>query len=432
MSQSPEAYERLILDAMRGDATLFTRNDEVEALWAIIDPILEAWQRRPAADGHTTRPARPARRRRTSCSAAAAAGGACEALMEERLVRAGHHARRASRRRCGAARHAQPRGARVRARARAQPGRDRRPRVAGRDRQPPRAGRALPPLAHDPLRGQRGPQRRSTRGRRSAPTTPRPAPATSRSAASGSTSTSARSTWPRSTRSSTRCSSPTSPPSCGRRTATPTASTRCGGWRRSCCWTPRTSRRSRGGFARSQRAGRARLRRRPRVAALDAVARAHRRRVRPAGRARPPARHLLGHRPPPRGLAGRRRAVLRLAGSRLGWEPGSLASASGRLHRPCAGQAPGGQDRARAGRPERARPGRGDDRDGVRRGGLARPRARAACARCGARATARSTRGPCSAPRAARRGILGEGVRQALLRDPTYRPALDAARAFVS
>jgi glucose-6-phosphate 1-dehydrogenase len=43
LSQSPEAYERLILDAMRGDATLFTRNDEIEALWAIVDPILTAW-----------------------------------------------------------------------------------------------------------------------------------------------------------------------------------------------------------------------------------------------------------------------------------------------------------------------------------------------------------------------------------------------------
>jgi glucose-6-phosphate 1-dehydrogenase len=43
VSESPEAYERLILDAMRGDATLFTRNDEIEALWAIIDPILKAW-----------------------------------------------------------------------------------------------------------------------------------------------------------------------------------------------------------------------------------------------------------------------------------------------------------------------------------------------------------------------------------------------------
>ena len=43
MSESPEAYERLITDAMRGDATLFTRDDEVEAQWAIVDPILEAW-----------------------------------------------------------------------------------------------------------------------------------------------------------------------------------------------------------------------------------------------------------------------------------------------------------------------------------------------------------------------------------------------------
>ncbi len=38
-----EAYERLILDAMRGDATLFTRGDEIIALWGIIDPILQGW-----------------------------------------------------------------------------------------------------------------------------------------------------------------------------------------------------------------------------------------------------------------------------------------------------------------------------------------------------------------------------------------------------
>ena len=43
MSQSPEAYERLILDAMRGDATLFTRGDEVDAQWSIIDPIIKDW-----------------------------------------------------------------------------------------------------------------------------------------------------------------------------------------------------------------------------------------------------------------------------------------------------------------------------------------------------------------------------------------------------
>jgi glucose-6-phosphate 1-dehydrogenase len=40
---SPEAYERLLLDAMSGDATLFARRDEVEAAWSFIDPIEHAW-----------------------------------------------------------------------------------------------------------------------------------------------------------------------------------------------------------------------------------------------------------------------------------------------------------------------------------------------------------------------------------------------------
>ncbi|HUP02167.1 MAG TPA: glucose-6-phosphate dehydrogenase [Gemmatimonadota bacterium] len=39
----PEAYETLLLDAMQGDSTLFTRADEVEAQWALITPILDAW-----------------------------------------------------------------------------------------------------------------------------------------------------------------------------------------------------------------------------------------------------------------------------------------------------------------------------------------------------------------------------------------------------
>ena len=47
LSQSPEAYERLILDAMRGEATLFTRNDEVEAQWRICDPIVQTWEQTP-------------------------------------------------------------------------------------------------------------------------------------------------------------------------------------------------------------------------------------------------------------------------------------------------------------------------------------------------------------------------------------------------
>ena len=41
----PEAYERLILDAMLGDATLFTRADEVEEQWALVDSIVAAWKR---------------------------------------------------------------------------------------------------------------------------------------------------------------------------------------------------------------------------------------------------------------------------------------------------------------------------------------------------------------------------------------------------
>ncbi|HXF84420.1 MAG TPA: glucose-6-phosphate dehydrogenase [Anaerolineales bacterium] len=40
----PEAYERLLLDAIMGDASLFTRADEVETAWSLMDPIIEAWE----------------------------------------------------------------------------------------------------------------------------------------------------------------------------------------------------------------------------------------------------------------------------------------------------------------------------------------------------------------------------------------------------
>lgn len=40
---SPEAYERLLLDAIAGDATLFARRDEVEEAWKFIDHIEHAW-----------------------------------------------------------------------------------------------------------------------------------------------------------------------------------------------------------------------------------------------------------------------------------------------------------------------------------------------------------------------------------------------------
>ena len=48
---SPEAYERLLLDAMSGDATLFARRDEVEEAWAFIDPIENAWAATKDAPG---------------------------------------------------------------------------------------------------------------------------------------------------------------------------------------------------------------------------------------------------------------------------------------------------------------------------------------------------------------------------------------------
>jgi glucose-6-phosphate 1-dehydrogenase len=49
-TDAPEAYETLLLDAMLGDASLFTRADEVEAAWATVTPILETWLDEPAPD----------------------------------------------------------------------------------------------------------------------------------------------------------------------------------------------------------------------------------------------------------------------------------------------------------------------------------------------------------------------------------------------
>ncbi len=48
--EPPEAYERLLLDAMRGDATLFPRRDAVEASWTWIDPILTWFEEHPPVD----------------------------------------------------------------------------------------------------------------------------------------------------------------------------------------------------------------------------------------------------------------------------------------------------------------------------------------------------------------------------------------------
>ena len=179
MSQSPEAYERLILDAMRGDATLFTRNDEVDAQWRDHrpDPRGMAQPRRGRAAGDVHVGLGRARPRPTGCSATGS-GASCE---RGRLERAGHDAERD---RGGAARPARPPlpgGPHVRARAGDEPRRDRRPRLPRRGREPAGAGRALPPVAAGHRRGRagahdarrlgdrrgrgRGPQARPHRGR---------------------------------------------------------------------------------------------------------------------------------------------------------------------------------------------------------------------------------------------------------------------------
>ena len=44
----PEAYERLLLDALEGDASLFTRSDAIEAAWQLVDPVLQGWEAQDA------------------------------------------------------------------------------------------------------------------------------------------------------------------------------------------------------------------------------------------------------------------------------------------------------------------------------------------------------------------------------------------------
>ena len=55
----PDAYQRLLLDAINGDASLFARSDEVEASWGIVDPIQAAWT--STASPHLDGPCDPVR-----------------------------------------------------------------------------------------------------------------------------------------------------------------------------------------------------------------------------------------------------------------------------------------------------------------------------------------------------------------------------------
>ena len=72
--RSPSAYETLLLDAIVGDATLYTRQDMVEASWAVVEPIQNVW--RESRWISPTTPREPGDRpRRTPCWPATATSG---------------------------------------------------------------------------------------------------------------------------------------------------------------------------------------------------------------------------------------------------------------------------------------------------------------------------------------------------------------------
>ena len=62
---SPEAYERLILDVLLGEPSLFPQDEEVELSWKILDPIEKYWARSSGQARSSTRPAPGVRRPRT-------------------------------------------------------------------------------------------------------------------------------------------------------------------------------------------------------------------------------------------------------------------------------------------------------------------------------------------------------------------------------
>ena len=84
---APEAYETLLLDAMLGDASLFTRADEVEAAWGIVTPIHRVWdewdkEADRRAISASTRPGRGGRTRPTSSSSTTAGAGGDEPMTD--------------------------------------------------------------------------------------------------------------------------------------------------------------------------------------------------------------------------------------------------------------------------------------------------------------------------------------------------------------
>ncbi len=81
-SKSPDAYETLLLDIIRGDSGLFMRSDQIEAAWSVLEPILNVWAAtRPIsqitgpANGDRRRPGGADRRGRPELAVAGVSGG---------------------------------------------------------------------------------------------------------------------------------------------------------------------------------------------------------------------------------------------------------------------------------------------------------------------------------------------------------------------
>ena len=256
----------------------------------------------------------------------------------------------------------------------------------------------------------------------------RPSRATSRSGASGSSSTSAERHL-QGARHDRRPAAGPRPRDRGVGAARPRrgASTRCAGWRRSCWSTPRTSPTSPAALDARRRA----VRRAPTSSTSRGCARRRGASASPPPSTRRRCARALGeisavtvrHRAR---LAGRRRCCS-AAGCARAWA-GGRTSLGERRRRALARRTRAAArqevtlrlERGRAAGRARAR--RRDDRDGLGRVGLARPRPGRAARRCAARATARSRRGRCWAPRAARRASSARAsARRCCATRPTCR-----------
>jgi glucose-6-phosphate 1-dehydrogenase len=111
LEEAPDAYQRLLLDLMLGDPTLFIRADEAEYAWSILEPVMRAWS-------PPTRPGPGVQKRPTSSSSATGGGGGDRDRRDAQLAGRGTHERRADRARARPApherrRHFKPQGQRI-------------------------------------------------------------------------------------------------------------------------------------------------------------------------------------------------------------------------------------------------------------------------------------------------------------------------------